>query len=46
MLTPLTYIRVGDEVIESFKCIDASYELIEAPLLIIPIIIKSLSNFI
>ena len=31
MLTPLTYFPVGDEVIEDFKCIDASHELLEMP---------------
>jgi hypothetical protein len=31
----LTYIRVGKEVIECFKRVDASYELLEVPLRIL-----------
>ncbi|MCK5190384.1 MAG: hypothetical protein KAR12_10070, partial [Methylococcales bacterium] len=29
LLTPLTYLRVGDEVNEDSKCIDVSHELLE-----------------
>ena len=37
LLTPLTYIYVGDEVIAALMCTDANHELIEAPFILLKI---------